>query len=268
MPTATIEKQVEKKDFATESGHYYDAKTGEPRYTITGKNGKLRNTTLRDARTLGLVPSVTTITKILDKPGLKPYFRKQMFDSCLTTPRPVGMSDENFYDECCKWANEHASLAAEKGTAVHGAIERHAQGKTVEPEYFAHVNAVEIALEKVGIALSYGQSERSFAHPDGFGGKLDWSNETTVIDFKTKGEIKDEKKLVWDEHYMQLAAYAYGLSIVAPRCLNVFVGVTDCKIVVIEHDAADIARGLRMFKLCLFLWQEKNNYSPASTNDQ
>ena len=111
-----------KKDFATEGGHWYDGKTGEARYTITGKNGKERNTTLADARKLGLVPSVTTITKILDRPGLKPYFRKQMFESCLTTPRPAGMSDLDFFNECCKWADEHASLAAEAGTRVHGEI--------------------------------------------------------------------------------------------------------------------------------------------------
>ena len=50
-------------DFASESGHWYDA-TGAARYTITGKNGKERPTTLRDARELGLVPSVTSILRL------------------------------------------------------------------------------------------------------------------------------------------------------------------------------------------------------------
>jgi hypothetical protein len=34
-----------------ESGHWYCAVTGQPRYTTIGKNGKERNTTLRDAKT-------------------------------------------------------------------------------------------------------------------------------------------------------------------------------------------------------------------------
>ena len=49
-------------DWASESGHWYDSATGEPRYTIIGANGVERPTTLRDARVHKLVPSVTTIT--------------------------------------------------------------------------------------------------------------------------------------------------------------------------------------------------------------
>ena len=250
-----------KKDFATEGGHWYDAKTGEARYSIIGANGKERGTTLRDARKFGYVPSVTTVTKIMDKPGLKPYFRKQMFESCLTTPRPVGMTDADFFIECCKWADEHASLAAEAGTKVHGAIEKYIQGKPVEPELWPHVNCVEIELEKVGVDLKTGSSERSFAHVDGFGGKIDYSNATTIVDFKTKPVIgdKDASYYIYDEHAIQLAAYAYGMGIVAPRCLNVFVGVNDAQAVVYEHPAVDIDRGLAMFKACLHLWKLKNN---------
>ena len=38
--------------FTSESGHWYD-QDGEPMYTIIGANGRERNTTLRDAKTLG-----------------------------------------------------------------------------------------------------------------------------------------------------------------------------------------------------------------------
>ena len=50
--------------YTAESGHWY-TRGGEPAYTVTGKNGKERNTTLRDARTMNLVPSVTTVLKVL-----------------------------------------------------------------------------------------------------------------------------------------------------------------------------------------------------------
>ena len=108
--------------------------------------------------------------------------------------------------------------------------------------------------------LKAGRSERSFAHIDGFGGKIDYSTDTVVVDFKTKPVIGDKqgKDFVYDEHSIQLAAYAYGMGIVAPRCLNVFVGVQDGKAVVYEHDAVAIGRGLRMFKLALAMWREKN----------
>ena len=52
--------------FKSESGHWY-TQEGEPMYTIVGANGKERNTTLRDAKKEGFVPSVTTIIGIAAK---------------------------------------------------------------------------------------------------------------------------------------------------------------------------------------------------------
>ena len=53
----------------SEAGHWYDHE-GKPMYTIVGANGVERNTTLRDAKSLGLVPSVTTIIGMIAKPFL------------------------------------------------------------------------------------------------------------------------------------------------------------------------------------------------------
>jgi len=44
----------------SEAGHWYDSE-GAATYTIIGANGTERNTTLKDARKHGYVPSVTTI---------------------------------------------------------------------------------------------------------------------------------------------------------------------------------------------------------------
>ena len=57
------------KDQTSESGHWYDDQ-GNPAYEIIGANGKQRNTTLRDAKKLGLLPSVTTVLGVAAKPGL------------------------------------------------------------------------------------------------------------------------------------------------------------------------------------------------------
>ena len=56
--------------YTSEAGHWY-TQTGIPMYTIVGKNGKERNTTLADAKKLNLVPSVTTVLSLLAKPGLE-----------------------------------------------------------------------------------------------------------------------------------------------------------------------------------------------------
>jgi hypothetical protein len=56
------------KEKVQENGHFY-TKDGHPAYTTIGKTGE-RPTTLRDARKLGLLPSVTTINGMLSKAGL------------------------------------------------------------------------------------------------------------------------------------------------------------------------------------------------------
>jgi hypothetical protein len=257
---------------ASEAGHWYAYPGGEPRYTITGKNGKERNTTLRDARQHGFVPSVTTIISIMDKPGLRGYFRRQMYEAAFTTPRPKGMGDDEHFTACCQWADEHAERAREAGTAMHAEIERQLSG---EAEWSIITNIIANRLTASSIFLANGKSEHSFAHVDGFGGKVDWHDDAAVVDFKTKDTIpldgdgkpvsKDGKpaRLAWDEHVIQLAAYAYGLGIVAPRCINCFIGVSDGHIVLHEWDAVEITKGLRMFRLCLALWQEKNDWNGA-----
>ena len=68
---------------ASESQHWYD-RQGNPMYTVIGKNGKERNTTLRDARTMNLVPSVTTILNVAAKPALNVWLQRQVLMAALT----------------------------------------------------------------------------------------------------------------------------------------------------------------------------------------
>lgn len=248
------------KKFATESGHWYDGKTGEPRYTIVGKNGKERSTTIRDARKEGYVPSVTTILQVLAKPGLTKWLQTQILHASLTLPRLDGESEDAFAERVIRDSEAQSKKAREAGTELHGDIERCLLG--APHGSMAAIKNVFEQCHKVGLILSEGRAEKSFSHTLGFGGKVDWHNESCVVDFKTKDKIEDGKKLAWDEHAMQLAAYALGLGIASPRCLNVFIGVTDGKVVVHEWNAVEIARGERMFKLALALWQEKNDWRP------
>lgn len=242
----------------SEAGHWYDSKTGEPRYTIVGKNGKERPTTLRDARKLNLVPSVTTITRVMDKPGLTRYLQRQMFDATATTARREGEADNDYFTRCLAWANEHKEKAAARGTALHGDVEKYLAGK---PHDLGNVDAEIVKqLTGIGVDLHGGKAEHSFAHPDRFGGKVDWHSQFHLLDFKTKDRIEDGKQLAWDEHAMQLAAYRHGLGIGSARCYNVFVGIEDGKVVLIEQDEDALRRGLAMFRHCLALWQLSNKY--------
>ena len=65
-------------------------------YTLIGANGKERNTTLRDAKSLGLVPSVTTILGMVAKPALENWKITQALQSSLILERKENESNESF----------------------------------------------------------------------------------------------------------------------------------------------------------------------------
>src|SRR3990172_10866655 len=114
------EWRLDNNGMTSEAGHWYDRKTGEPRYTIIGKNGAERDTTLRDARKLDYVPSVTMIMRNAAAPGLLKYFLDQLGMAILTLPRIDGESDDDFLKRAETDAAEHAGIAREKGKEIHG----------------------------------------------------------------------------------------------------------------------------------------------------
>ena len=161
-----------------------------------------------------------------------------------------------------KDSKEHAKMAAERGTAVHSAIESMYSG-VMHSEYAEHQAGCYRAIE-----LEYGitefQPEKAFAHELGFGGKVDlFSKEGNgvVLDVKSK-EFSDPTKVQgFDEHMMQLAAYRMGLDLPDARCANVFVSVTVPGLVVVkEWSQEDLARGWLMFHSLLNYWQAKNQH--------
>ena len=243
-----------------ESTHWYD-REGQPRYTLIGKNGRERGTTLRDAREFGFVPSVTSVLGIAAKPGLENWKIDQALLSALTLPRQEGESLDDFMRRAKQDAKEQAIKAAERGTEIHAYVESgFSQGILSKAYNAVHGVLVDITgLEDGWIA------EDSFCHPAGYGGKIDLYHEDGwVVDFKTKDNLegKDPAKLVYDEHAMQLSAYAQGLEFDSPKRLSIFIDRDDSKIVlahVWEDDSH--ARHLAMFNCLLMFWQLSKNYN-------
>ncbi len=236
-----------------ESTHWY-AKDGAPTYTVIAKNGEKRPTTLRDAKKMGLLPSVTTVMKAAASPGLEAWKMNQMMLAALTLPRAEGEGEESFIKRIQNDSREHAKMAAERGTAVHTAIERFYEGH-IEAESLPYLEAVYKAVLAAFGDLDWAV-EKSFADtssPFGFAGKIDMHSKDgggVVIDFKTKEFTSEslEKVTGFDENVMQLAAYRTGLALPNARCANVFVSVTEPGLVVVkEWTQEELARGWAMF---------------------
>ena len=153
-------------DYATESGHWY-TQQGDPCYTVKGKNGKIRNTTLRDARTLKLVPSVTEVMKIVAKPGLERWKREQIKLSSLTLPKKKNETIDEFSKRIDADASKQAIDARNMGTSIHGAIEQYFQTGVAANHEIIIKNLIPALNAEFGEQLW--SSEKSFSHPAGFG---------------------------------------------------------------------------------------------------
>lgn len=256
-----------KPSFAEESGHWYEP-DGTPRYTVIGKNGRERGTTIRDARELGLLPSVTTICSIIAKPGLVNWMVDQAVLAALTGTRREGEDDGAFIPRMKREAREESDRAAQMGTLIHGQIEKHYRGEAIDAPYELFVRGVVEKVDRYFPGFDW-YTERSFAH-DGYAGKVDLHGRKgemcAVIDFKGKEGPLDEVE-TYPEHWMQLAAYAAGLfpgvpleNIYAANCF--FSRTHPGNTLLVVHSKDCLMKGLEMFRAAKALWCAMKGYYP------
>jgi len=237
----------------SESGHWY-TQDGTPAYRIVGKNGNERNTTVRDARSLNLVPSVTTILGLVAKPGLSNWLQQQVLLAALTLPRIEGESEENWLERVMTDSKSTGRDAMDRGTMMHGILERFYRGE--RDEYPVYVSQVDEAVRAHFGHDQEWEAERSFAY-QGFGGKVDLIGANIVIDFKSK-EGSLEKVTPFHEQIMQLAAYRNGLGKPTARCANVYF-TAEGSVKLIEHSEDDLAQAWDCFQYLLGFYKRKNN---------
>jgi hypothetical protein len=245
--------------------HWY-SQQGTPAYSMVGANGKERDVTLRDARKLGHVPSVTTVLEVLAKPGLETWKVQQGILAALTLPRIEGEDEDVYLSRVMTDSREQAKKAAEEGTRIHDAIECSFKGHRIPDGYREHVEATRKKIAELFPNVTDWIAEESFAHPSGYGGKVDLHSPSTgiVIDYKGKdGDFSDKKKLAYDQHY-QLAGYQYGLYLPPNVCVNLFVSRTHPGCVA-EHvwSVEEIEEGAQVFKAALALWKSVKKYDGA-----
>ncbi len=246
--------------FKSESGHWY-TQEGEPMYTIVGANGKERNTTLRDARKEQLVPSVTTILSMIAKPQLENWKINQALNSALTLEKDSLETIEEFAYRCKQDSKRIGQEAAEKGTKIHAMIERGFLGEGTSKTY----EIIKAWLED-NFPNEEWIAEDSFCADLGYGGKIDlYSKSGIFVDFKTKDNLegKDPSKLVYDEHGMQLSAYAQGCGFEDVERVSIFVDREDTELIACHiWDKESQTKHTEMFNSILTYWKLVKNYEP------
>lgn len=251
--------------WATQAGHWYKP-DGSPAYTVIGKNGKERPTTVKDAREHGWLPSVTSILRSAAAPALNRWQAEQLLMAGLTLPRNPDESEKSWISRVWQDSAEQGKKAAEHGTRIHGAIEGHFLGKQPDEDMWDYVKgATEVIAEEFGVQAW--KPEKSFANTQrGFGGKIDLHASGIVLDFKGKdGDLVDVA--CYDEHYMQLAAYATGMNMPLEHaeCGIVFVSRTHPGTVrLVMHTPEQIERGWKMFSGLLDYWKAAHKMKVAA----
>lgn len=205
-----------------ESGHWYRPDGSglvlEVPYKDPKRSGEMKSTTLREARELGLFPSVTTIMGILAKPGLDIWKTRQAVKAALLYGHGLFESDEARMTRIVEASEEYAREAAEFGTEVHGAFSYDHNGSP-----FIHTDPVreQVAqglIEWVKVSpLQVERSEHHFVSKLGFAGTLDvlgtWEDKPVIADFKTQEFEATAGPLGpnhYDDHAMQFAGYDIG----------------------------------------------------------
>ena len=85
---------TESKFTPPKSAHWYKP-DGTPQFEIPKKSGKgMKKPNITDARELGLLPSVTTILRCIDKPFLTAWMKNQILDASISVSQEVGQLDD------------------------------------------------------------------------------------------------------------------------------------------------------------------------------
>lgn len=244
------------------SNHWYES-DGTPLYEVFKAGSKeKRPTTLADAKKLKLLPSVTTITSIMAKPAVDTWKLNIAMEHAKNLSQ--FQDRDQWKNAVLAKAKNDWEAASKRGTEIHDKLENYFQKGLID---IKDEKFIVPALNMLGYEFN-GQkwiSEDSFGHREGFGGKIDlYSKAGIILDFKTKAkDIVDRKSLYFD-YCIQLAAYRLGLDLPKAKCYNLIISTTKPGTLYLHRwSEEDLQKGLRTFRLMLSLWKEINNYDSS-----
>ena len=251
------------------ASHWY-TRDGQPAHAQPRAGGAGdRPTTIADARRLGLIPSVTTVLSIVGKPQLEKWKVTQGILAALRNPRQEAESEEYWVQRVYDAAFQQVEDAAEKGSAIHAALDAAMDGQPVPDEVRVYVQPVLAWASQTGIEVA--ERETLVVNPaEGYAGRADvffryGKRGIGILDYKTRKTRVGERVTPYDGQGMQLAAYAaafYGAEAL-PRVLaaNLYISTTEPgRIEVCKHE--DLPALYEAFRNVCALWRHLKQYDP------
>lgn len=258
---------VIENNFKLKDSHWYTPK-GEPCYEIEKVKGGMRPTTLRDARKLGLLPSVTTVFNIMAKPGLDQWKINKAIQAAKEVQQGEDESDDYYLKRVVEASRREVKEAAELGTKIHDAIEHAIDGASVASDLAVYVDPVLKILKEKGFQTTM-QEETCVNRVHGYAGRVDFigikSGQRFVIDFKTRKTKAGEVLKPYEFQPMQIAAYAVAHFGNLKDCYgaNIYISTTEPgRVESITYDAERLQEEFDAFVSMLNLWRYLNGYDP------
>lgn len=267
----------------TKNGSHWYQTDGTPLHWVPKKDGSgNRATTLADARKLNLLPSVTHILNLLDKPALNAWKVREGVIAVTTAPDVPGESLDAKITRVLdteEQQEETAQAARDLGTEIHEACEAYFTGADVPEWLMDMIRPACLEVAKYGSPVA---TEKILVG-EGYAGRTDLIMESVpcwwLWDFKSAKTLPNPKKGAWLEHRLQLAAYAkafhrmlanagpgdpHNNSATKPiRTANCYISTVERgKFVICEHDGAWPDLYYWGFETILKFWQGANQYTP------
>jgi hypothetical protein len=288
---------------AKESAHWYHA-DGRSCHTqpVKSRPGDTRPTTLADARKLKLLPSVTGILGVLDKPQLTDWKLEQLSkewrnrlmlltrDGRSTADLHFALNDllqrdpDELHAEVVDHALRQVEEAADAGELIHKGAELALQGLEYDhdkPVYLPElktsfplscfIKPVEAFVKEHGIAPR-GHEVRLVNLEHGFAGTGDLPmvcpRGCGFGDFKTRKTKPGRPVQAYDTQVMQIAAYHYShdwaeLNPVGATGFNLYISTTEPgRIDAVWYDSDRIAHAFDTFAALCGVWRFLKGYDP------
>lgn len=267
--------------------HFYtlDGKPCHEQPTVS-KNAKspTRPTTIADAKRLGLLPSVSTITKVLHAPGLETYKMKEVAKACFLNPPHPGEEMDPYVKAMVEKSSEDAAGAADVGTQIHAALERHFSSElsnTTTADAFpdtVKIGHMEYHIDTfVHPALKLIEqhgweivaSEKVLVNAaEGYAGTTDLIIKTRdgitgIADFKSKRTKPSKPVEPSETHPCQIAAYSMAHWGNLGYGANIYISTTEPgRVEIVPYSPMELHAAWLAFLDMASLWRWLNNYDP------
>jgi hypothetical protein len=265
--TITSKEPIQSRLVKTDdAGHWYTEK-GESAHVVIGKNGNERNTTVADARKMGLLPSVTSVLGIMDKPQLTSWRISVAIESALTLPKSDDESLDDYARRVVEDSKQQTKKAAEHGTRMHEQMEHillrreHSKDADLQPyiktfREWAEDNVEQTYwCEKALVGAGYAGRCDAYVRLKGIG--------DAIIDLKNRKVNKSYSPFYETSDTPQLWAYRIASENPQAACVSIVLAANDPETLITRRwDDDELYQSGIAFQAMLKVWAWAKKYNP------